>query len=88
MPCTSCFHYFQKTNAYPIFEKFLELKNDGMDFRFSENNGKVLMKQGTMARLFTECDVVRGILKFPCKIWEFRATLYSINSQAIIAIYV
>ena len=37
-----------------------------------------------VARLFTEYDVARGILKFQCKTWEFRATSYSVNSKAII----
>ena len=34
--------------------------------------------------LFTEHDVARGILKVLGKIWEFRATSYSVNSQGII----
>ena len=38
----------------------------------------------TVAGLFTEFDVARGILKFQCKTWEFRAASYSVNSQAII----
>ena len=37
--------------------------------------------------MFTEYDVARGILKFQCKTWEFRATSYSVNSQTIIAAY-
>ena len=36
----------------------------------------------TMAWLFTEYDIARGILKFQCKIWEFRAKSYSVNGQA------
>ena len=39
---------------------------------------------GTVAWLFTEHDVARGILKFQCKTWEFLATSYSVNSQVII----
>ena len=38
----------------------------------------------TVAVLLTEYDVARGILKFQCTIWEFRAASYSVNSQAII----
>ena len=38
----------------------------------------------TVAWLFTEFDVQRGILKFQYKTWEFRATSYSVNSGAII----
>ena len=34
--------------------------------------------------MFTVYDVARGILKLQCKPWEFRATSYSVNSQAII----
>ena len=39
----------------------------------------------TVAWLFTEYDLARGILKFQCKTWEFHATSYSVKSQAIIA---
>ena len=38
----------------------------------------------TVAWLFTEYDVARGIPKFQYQTWEFRATSYSVNSQAII----
>ena len=38
----------------------------------------------TVAWLFTEYGVARGILKFQCKTWKFRTTWYSVNSQAII----
>ena len=38
----------------------------------------------TVARLLIEYDVARGILKFLSKTWEFHATSYSVNSQAII----
>ena len=38
----------------------------------------------TVAWLFTEYDVARGILKFQWKTWEFRATSYSVNGHAII----
>ena len=34
--------------------------------------------------MFTEYDVAQGIVKFQFKTWGFRATLYSVNSQAII----
>ena len=36
-----------------------------------------------MAQLFTEYEVARGILKFQCKTWQFRATSYSVNIQVI-----
>ena len=44
------------------------------------------IRDGTVAWLFTEYDVARGILKFQYKTWEFRGTSYSINSQAIILV--
>ena len=34
--------------------------------------------------LFTQYDVARGILKFQCKTWEFRATSYSVNNHRFI----
>ena len=40
----------------------------------------------TVALLFTEYYVARGILKLLCKTWEFPATSYSVNSQGIIKI--
>ena len=41
-----------------------------------------------VALMFTEYDVARGILKFQCKTWEFRATSYSVNSQATISVFI
>ena len=38
----------------------------------------------TVAWLFTEYEVARGILSFQCKTWEFRGTSYSVTSQTII----
>ena len=36
-------------------------------------------ESNTVACLFTEYDVARGILRFQCKTWEFRATSYSVK---------
>ena len=46
--------------------------------------GKHMYRHKKVAWLFIEYDVARGILKFQCKTWEFRATSYSVNSQGII----
>ena len=40
-----------------------------------------------LARPFTEYDVTRGILKWLCKTWKFRAASYSVNSQGIIHVF-
>ena len=38
--------------------------------------------------MFTEYDIAREIQKFQFKTWEFRATSYSVNSQASVSAHI
>ena len=42
----------------------------------------------TVASMFTEYDIAREIQKFQFKTWEFRATSYSVNSQASVSAHI